>query len=485
MDRSRSVFILPTLALVITFHFLPACAPAMPTLAPTAAVTPTIALTAATTPTVAPTATATFVPLEKINRVVVIYQENWSFDSLYGKFPGANGLANAGPAVKQVDKNGQPYTTLPPSINTIKRPLAPDPRIPADLPVGPFDLAKYVPPDQQIGSPIHKFYPEQYQIDGGKMDKFVAWTDVGGLAMSYYDATDMPGGKLAQQYTLADNWFHSAFGDSFLNHFWLICACTPVYSNPPSSLVAQLDADGILVKDGPVTSDGYAIIQMFSVNIPHPPNITDTAQLLPQQTMPTIGDRLSEKNVSWAWYGAGWNDAIAGKPDPDFKFHHQPFAYFAKYAEGTPERVAHLKDEKDFFNDLKSNSLPAVVFVKALGTDNEHPSSSTPMRGQQHAADLVKAVQDSPYWKDTLIIYTYDENGGRWDHVAPPKGDRWGPGTRVPTIFISPFAKKGFVDHTQYETVSILKFIETRWNLAPLGTRDAAANNILNALDLR
>ena len=92
-------------------------------------------------------------------------------------------------------------------------------------------------------------------------------------------------------------------------------------------------------------------------------------------------------------------------------------------------------------------------------------------------------MQNSPYWADTAIIITYDENGGFWDHVAPPAGDRWGPGTRVPAIIISPFAKKGFVDHTQYDTTSILKTIETRWNLAPLGTRDAAAASLINAFE--
>jgi phospholipase C len=98
-------------------------------------------------------------------------------------------------------------------------------------------------------------------------------------------------------------------------------------------------------------------------------------------------------------------------------------------------------------------------------------------------ASLVKAVQESAFWKDSVIIVTYDEGGGRWDHVPPPPGDRWGPGVRIPAIIISPYAKRRFVDHTTYETVSILKLIETRWNLAPLGSRDAAANNLLNAFD--
>jgi len=127
--------------------------------------------------------------------------------------------------------------------------------------------------------------------------------------------------------------------------------------------------------------------------------------------------------------------------------------------------------------------VPAVSFIKPLGPDNEHPGYTNLARGQQHVADLVQAIQKSSIWTDTVIIITYDENGGFWDHVAPPKIDKWGPGTRVPTIIISPYAKKGFVDHTQYDTTSILKLIETRWGLQPLGTRDAAANDLTNAFD--
>ena len=92
-------------------------------------------------------------------------------------------------------------------------------------------------------------------------------------------------------------------------------------------------------------------------------------------------------------------------------------------------------------------------------------------------------MQDSPYWARSVIVVTYDEHGGRWDHVAPPVIDRWGPGLRVPAIIISTLAKKGFVDHTRHETVSILRFIEARWNLAPLGDRDGRANDLTNAFD--
>ena len=420
--------------------------------------------------------------LSNINHVIVIYQENWSFDSLYGKFPGANGFANAGSAVQQVDKSGVPYPTLPQPIDNNQKPPVPDPRFPASLPVAPFDTAKYVAPNDKTGDLVHRYYQEQYQIDGGKMDKFIAWSDAAGLVMSYYDATTMPEGKLARQYTMADDFFHAAYGGSFLNHFFLVCACAPQFPNAPDAIKAQLDANGVMSKDGQVTPDGYAINTSYTVNTPHPKSAAPE-NLVPNQTMPNIGDRLSEKNIDWAWYAGGWNNALAGNPDPLFQFHHQPFAYFQNYADGTAAKAHYLKDEQDFFAGVQSGNLPAVSFIKPLGPDNEHPGYTSLAQGQQHVADIVSAVQKSPLWKDTAIVITYDEHGGRWDHVAPPKGDRWGPGSRVPTIVISPFAKKGYVDHTQYDTTSILKTIENRWGLASLGPRDASVNDLSNAFD--
>jgi len=423
------------------------------------------------------------VGLERIQHLIVIYQENWSFDSLYGKFPGANGIANAGERVGQMKKDGTPYTTLPQPLDTSKKPPVPDARFPTNLPVVAYDAAQYVPPNQATGDIVNRPLQEQLQINGGRMDGFVAWSENGGLAMSYYDATDLPVGRLAQQYVLADHFFHSAFGGSLFNHFWLVCACTPIWSNAPANLVLQLDAEGVVIKDGSVTPDGYVVHTVYPSNRPYPASIKDPAQLMPLLTNPTIGDRLSEKEISWAWYSGGWNDAVAGHPDPLFQFHHQPFNYFAPYAEGAAVRAEHLKDIEDLLAALRTGNPPAVAFVKPIGADNEHPGYADLLRGQQYVATLVKAVQDSAVWKDSVIIITYDEGGGRWDHVPPPQGDRWGPGVRVPAIIISPYAKRRFVDHTTYETTSILKFIESRWRLAPLGSRDAAANDLLNAFD--
>ena len=422
---------------------------------------------------------------ESVGHIVVIYQENWSFDSLYGRFPGANGIANASvDSLTQRAKDGSLLAAAPTPLANGK----PDPAFAsADL-AGlrkPYDLSAYVKPEALTGDIVHRFYTNQLQIDGGKNDKFVTWSDNGGLVMSYFDATTMPEGILAQEYVLLDNFFQAAFGGSFLNHQWLIAAASPRFPNAPAGMIATPpDAQGLTVADKVVTPDGYAVNTSFSVNQPHPANI-DPTTLVPNQTGPTIGDRLSEKGVSWAWYSGGWNDAVAGHPDPLFQFHHQAFAYFANYADGTPGRKEHLKDEADFLAAVDSGDFPAVSFIKPLGPDNEHPGYASLMRGQQHVADLVRRIRNSPAWKDTVIIITYDEFGGRWDHVTPPTVDRWGPGTRIPAIVVSPFAKMGTIDHTQYDTTSILKFIEDRYDLKPLSDRDANAASLVNALNLR
>jgi phospholipase C len=427
--------------------------------------------------------------LDKINHIIVIYMENRSFDSLYGSFPGADGFANADPAAKQVAKDGKEFAALPPVMDTNTKtkttPSIVDSRFPLALPNAPFAADTYVKPEETTGDLVHKFYHQQMQIDGGKMDKFVAWTDAGGLVMSHYDGSKFPLWDYAKRYVLMDRFFHAAFGGSFLNHFWLICACTPRFETAPKKFISNAEGDLIANDDDdtPVTKDLYAVNTLNPLLGPHAANIPDE-ELLPPQDMPTIGDKLTEKGVSWAWYSGGWADAIARKPGRLFQFHHQPFAFFRRYANGTDESKTHLKDAIDFVQDVDKGALPAVTFFKPIGELNEHPGYSTVLASERYAADLVKLIEGSPLWKDTLIVITYDENGGLWDHVAPPKKDRWGPGARVPTLVISPFAKQSFIDHTEYDTTSILKLIETRFGIVPLGERDAAAPDMTNALDL-
>jgi phospholipase C len=345
-----------------------------------------------------------------------------------------------------------------------------------------FDIDQYVPNNLKVPDVLHRFYQEQMQINGGAMNKYALYNSSGGLSQGYYKTSLLPLAALARQYTLCDHFFHSAFGGSFLNHMWLIAAASPVFPGAPANIVAKLDASGHLISDGAVTPDGYVVNTSFTVNTPHPAS-TNPANLVPNQTMPTIGDRLSDKHITWAWYSGGWNNALAGNPDPTFQFHHQPFAYFTNYADGTAAKAEHLKDEADFIAAAQAGTLPSVSFVKPLGINNEHPGYADVQTGENHTIDLINDVLNGPDGKNSVIIITYDENGGFWDHVAPPLVDKWGPGTRVPAIVVSPFAKKGFVDHTSYETVSILSLIEKRWDLKPLGGRDKYADPLKNVFD--
>jgi phospholipase C len=330
---------------------------------------------------------------------------------------------------------------------------------------------------------IHRFYTNQQQIDGGRNDKYVAWSDAQSLSFGYRDGAGTRLWQLAHDYTLADNFFQGAFGGSFLNHFWMVCACTPRYEAAPQALRATFDEHGVVTKDGAVTPDGFAVNTMQPSGPPHSPAITDPALLLPPQDMVTIGDRLSEKGVSWAWYSGGWRDALAGKADRLFQYHHQPFAFFHQFGDGTAARAEHLKDATDLMQAIADGKLPAVTFYKPIGELNQHPGYAEVAEGDHHLGELIDRLQHSPQWPTTAVIITYDENGGFWDHVAPPAGDRWGPGPRIPTVIVSPKARKGFIDHTAYDTTSILATIEHRFGLAPLGERDAKAHDLAAAFE--
>jgi acid phosphatase len=465
--------------------------------------------------------------LDKLKTIVVIYAENRSFDHLYGFFPGASGIGNATAEQKtQLDHDGTPLPYL-----TIFDHGHADPRFPT-LPNAPFPIDK--PPINMsaaaiVPSPIHAFYHNQEQINGGKNNMFAAMSNVSGWTMAYFDGSTLRMWNWAEAYTLADNFFMGAFGGSYLNHLWLICACTPKHPTATDSMGVQLDPNGKLSKrpgspsakdgavqvfssgGGQVTPDGY------SVNTTQPPyqpsgvppraegdrDLADpkgTAQRgvpLPPQTMKTIGDTLSAKGVTWSWYAGGWNIALAdGRQEPQqkrriiytdedgspyFVPHHQPFNYFARFAPGTSDRAKHLKDGEDFLRDIDAGTLPQVSFYKPVGRLTQHPSYTNLVSGDEHISDLLDRLRKSPQWSEMAVIITYDENGGFWDHVPPPSGpgwgDRWGPGTRIPTIVVSPYAKRGYVDKTSYDTTSILKFITHRFALEPLaGVREKAGD---------
>ena len=274
-----------------------------------------------------PSVAADAASIGKIRHIVVIYAENRSFDNLYGMFPGANGIANAlANYIPQVDHDGTPFKVLPP-VWANEQDLTSretDPTYPATLPNRPFRIDE--PPvnhplDVKTRDLVHRFYQNKEQINGGRNDRFVAMSNAGALVMGYYDGSRLPMWSVAREFTLADNFFMGAFGGSFLNHFWLVCACTPEYRNAPGDMVTVEDGSGrlvrqkdspksamegpVLLKDGAVTPAGYAV---NSVQPPYQPSAIapaaggdpaladpDNHHRLPPQTLKTIGDTLSEK----------------------------------------------------------------------------------------------------------------------------------------------------------------------------------------------
>jgi acid phosphatase len=494
-----------------------------------------------------------------IEHLVVIYQENHSYDNLYGLWPGTDGISSppsSTPRQTQVDQAGNAFSCLQQNDPRLTSPplaaTCSDPRgFSSHFTNTPFAIDDYVAQNQKTEDLVHRYYQQQYQIDGGSMDRFTTGSDAVGLTQGYYQTTQLPVYKYltdagAPPSVVADHFFHASFGGSFLNHQWLIAAQTPVFAGADNSggsndLHSVVDANGMpatapstplyasplgsAVKDKALTAScsppagrpatpagvvcgDYAVNTVQAASRPYSPT-SNPAQRLPLLHSSNIGDALSGKGIGWAWYSGGWDNAAGNTTglgwtngsapgactDPNhsaaatypycgdklFQYHHQPFNYYANYAEGAPGR-SHLKDEKDFLASAANGTLPAVSFVKPMGPDNEHPGYTDVTSGDQHLVDLLKALKASPTWSSTAVVITYDENGGFWDHVPPPTqngiSDQWGPGTRVPTLVVSPLLTTTGVTHASYDTTSILTTIERRWGVEPLSSRDASVRSL-------
>ena len=527
-----------------------------------------------------------------IKHLVVIYEENHSFDNLFGGWTrvrgravnGVHGPGYAGRAT-QAGADGKPLACLPQKdVNLTSPPLDPTcgPVALADgttaashFTNAPFDITHYIAPADTTCPPgdvsapdgvlkgkgepggctrdmVHRFYTEQFQLDGGRMDRYTLGSDAAGLTQGRYDTRALPvyaylHTKGAPRYVLGDRFFQGAFGGSFLNHQYLIAARAPQWADWTEDGAAHsvLDTKGMPAKtplyanetgqDNPLTQacgtpatvagfacGDYAVNTVQPFSQPYAPGTADAKRLPPidDGTSPNIGDELSAKGVAWAWYAGGWDNAAGNTTGPGwtngttagtcgdadhkaaavypycagnlFQFHHQPFTYFAAYGEGKPGR-RHLKDEAAFLAAAKAGKLPAVSFVKPYGEENEHPGYASTDNGESHLVDLLKAVDASPQADDTVVVVTYDEFGGQWDHVPPPGSgtpgphDAFGPGTRIPFLMLGRPLRRSGVDHTPYDTTSILRTIEKRWHLAPLDKaygRDAKVADLGSAFRL-
>ena len=434
-------------------------------------------------------------------------------------------------AYQQRDRDGSLLSTLPPAWGGVLQ-LGPQTlegitypsgvQYQEHLPNAPYPLKGPHGEDLPLGLVTrdlwHVFYQNQMQINGGRNDQFAAWADSGGLTMGYYPQSRyaLRLWDLAKEFVLCDNFFQGAFGGSFLNHQYLISATAPIYPNastsPAKSQIATLMSDDptdtrlkplpaspASAMQGPpqfgpsaITPDGYAVNTMVPpywptlMRDPDRPDYSkpDLPNVLVPQHHEHIGDKLSRKGVDWAWYAGGWQatlDQFKDSPGipkiPNFQYHHQPFNYFQQQGPEHPqERQRRLRDgglgedpsTNRFLADAVAGVLPAVTFYKPQGNLNMHAGYADVTSGDRHIARIVRTLQESPQWNNMVVVITVDENGGWWDPVAPPKGDRWGPGSRIPALVVSPFARKGLVDHTPYDTASILRLITRVFGLETL-----------------
>jgi phospholipase C len=259
------------------------------------------------------------------------------------------------------------------------------------------------------------------------------------LVMGHYDRRELPFyWRLADEYVLFDRFFGSAAGGTLTNHmFWAT-------GGPGDQDVRES-----------VPAGGF--------------------------TTPTIFDRLEAKGISWKFYVQDYDPAISlrsGIGDRDGQAVSVPLLNYARFVDD-PELFSHIVPMDEFQDDLERGTLPAVSYVVPLGA-REHPPGSLKL-GQTTVGALVNGLMRSRYWTSSAFLLTYDSSGGWYDHVRPPRVDRWGYGFRVPALLVSAYAKRGHVNHTTLDFTSILAFIERNWRLQPLTARDRRAKSLMGA----
>lgn len=358
-------------------------------------------------------------PKTPIEHFVVLMQENHSFDNYFGTYPGADGIP--------------PGTCMP--LN---------PADPTQGCVEPFHIG-----DNEVESTDldHSAATHRLQYNQGRLDGFVYALGLrnqdGRLAVGYYDDRDIPlYWNIADQYVLFDRFFSSAAAGSLINHmFW----------------VAGAPGDG---------GDRFL-----------PEGLGD---------LPTIFDRLQQRGISWKFYVQNYDPGLNYRTVHNFPGNRAsqvvwaPILNFDRFIDD-PELSSHIVDLNEFFEDVRNGTLPAVAYLVPSGA-SEHPPGSL-LSGQRLVRSLINELMRSDLWYSSAFMWAYDDWGGWYDHVPPPQVDDYGYGFRVPALLVSAYARRGYVDSTELDYTSILKFIEENWGLEPLAERDAKANSMANAFD--
>ncbi len=320
------------------------------------------------------------------------------------------------------------------------------------MPVNPAKpSAGYVTPwhigNTTITDLSHNIDSFRAQFDNGKMDGFVSALNAigenGRFSMGYYDDRDVPYyWNLADRYVLFDRFFSSAPDGSFPNHLFAVAAVPPSSENP-----------------------------------------ADVANTL--QNTPTIFDRLQAAGVSWKFYVQNYDPTInyrhvVGVGSRDSQVIWVPLLNMNRFLDD-PALSSHIVDLKQYYVDLEKGNLPAVSYIVPSGA-SEHPPEY-PLNGEKFIRSLLQELMRSSAWDSSAFVLAYDDWGGWYDHVLPPRVDANGYGLRVAAMLISPYAREAYVDHTQMDFTSVLKFIENNWGIPALSTRDASANDLTSAFD--
>jgi phospholipase C len=366
-----------------------------------------------------------------IQHVVVIFQENRSFDNLFNGFPGADTV-----------QSGNDYGTT--------------------VPLQPVPLNLGIDVDHS-----HTGWVEDY--DNGAMDGFAHVQPLSGpfpypsFPYAYVPQDDtVPYWTLAHEYTLADRMFQSNTGPSFIAHQYLIAGQSgETDENPTNPNLPNLTTWGC---DSPPATT-VALLG---------PNGTDLPGIFPCFNYPTLADLMDAQGTSWRYYA--------------------PTAGTASYIWSAYDAIQHIRFGSDwtsnvvspntrFFADIASGNLAQMTWIVPAFAYSDHPSPNATGEGPDWVGDLVNAIGQSPFWNSTAILISWDDWGGWYDHVKPPQVDLMGLGFRVPLIVVSPWARQGYISHQQHEFGSFLRFAEEAFSLPSLGTRDAVSDDLSDCFD--
>ena len=524
-------------------------------------------------------ASATATPIE---HVIVIVGENHTFDNVFATYlprqgqtvlnlrsqdivdddglPGRNftlarqRTANSNGAYSLNPQRTGPYSKLPQPDTTYATGQPgniPDPRFPADLPNGPFQISRYAAYSDFTGDPVHRFFQMWQQVGDNNQKNLFVWvaetagignhndgfgttpddTHQGGLAMGFYNMNtgDAPFFKqMADFYAIGDNYHQPMMGGTGANFIALATGDVAFYNLngqfavPPTNFMYQGVQTSQVENPNPqpagtntnwYTEDGYRGGSYVNCSDPIQPGVKPIADLLqslnvkpncapntyylvnnynlgytangdlanptndptkftlpPQPaSLPTIADALSAKGVTWKWYSGG-RGTDGSNTTADYCGICDPLTGFTSIM--TTSLKNNLQDVNSLYDDIKGGTVPAVAFVRPLEQMAGHPANALLPLYENFVTNLVNMVHDQPdLWKGTAILITVDEGGGYYDSGYVQPVNFFGDGTRIPLIAVSPYARKGFVDHTYYDHVSVLKFIERNWGLSPLSPR--------------